>query len=133
MQRIAELMFEDMTALQRGLGSEQGQAAVNDIANFAAGGVTISSPRSTDELGRSVAEGRSTSGLPGAAAPGSRDERGRFRRIDVRGAAATRPGAINKRGQIAGEFVDRAGRSHGYLQDSDGSVTTIDPPGPARP
>jgi uncharacterized protein (TIGR02118 family) len=40
-QRIAELTFEDMDALQRGLGSEQGQAAVNDIANFATGGVTI--------------------------------------------------------------------------------------------
>ena len=30
-----------MDALQAGLGSEQGQAAVNDIANFATGGVTI--------------------------------------------------------------------------------------------
>ena len=45
------------------------------------------------------------------------------------GAAATRPGAINNRGQIVGEYVDQAGRSHGYLQDADGSVTTIDPPG----
>jgi uncharacterized protein (TIGR02118 family) len=40
-QRIAELTFEDMNALQAGLGSDQGQAAVNDIANFATGGVTI--------------------------------------------------------------------------------------------
>ena len=40
-QRIAELTFADMEALQAGLGSEQGQAAVNDIANFATGGVTI--------------------------------------------------------------------------------------------
>jgi len=40
-QRIAELTFEDLQALQAGLGSEQGQAAVNDIPNFAAGGVTI--------------------------------------------------------------------------------------------
>jgi uncharacterized protein (TIGR02118 family) len=40
-QRIAELTFEDMDALQAGLGSEKGQAAVNDIANFATGGVTI--------------------------------------------------------------------------------------------
>jgi uncharacterized protein (TIGR02118 family) len=40
-QRIAELTFEDMTALQAGLGSEEGQAAVNDIPNFATGGVTI--------------------------------------------------------------------------------------------
>jgi uncharacterized protein (TIGR02118 family) len=40
-QRIAELTFEDMDALQAGLGSEQGQAAVNDIPNFATGGVTI--------------------------------------------------------------------------------------------
>ena len=30
-----------MGALQAGLASEQGQAAVNDIANFATGGVTI--------------------------------------------------------------------------------------------
>jgi len=40
-QRIAELTFEDMSALQAGFGSEQGQAAVNDIPNFATGGVTI--------------------------------------------------------------------------------------------
>ncbi len=40
-QRIAELTFEDMDALQVGLGSEEGQAAVNDIPNFATGGVTI--------------------------------------------------------------------------------------------
>jgi uncharacterized protein (TIGR02118 family) len=40
-QRIAELTFEDMEALEAGLGSEQGQAAVNDIPNFASGGVTI--------------------------------------------------------------------------------------------
>ena len=30
-----------MDALQAALGPEQGQAAVNDIANFATGGVTI--------------------------------------------------------------------------------------------
>jgi hypothetical protein len=30
-----------MDALQAGLGSAEGQAAVNDIPNFATGGVTI--------------------------------------------------------------------------------------------
>lgn len=40
-QRIAELTFEDMDALQAGLGSDEGRAAVNDIPNFATGGVTI--------------------------------------------------------------------------------------------
>jgi uncharacterized protein (TIGR02118 family) len=40
-QRIAELTFDDIGALQAGLGSEQGQAAVNDIPNFATGGVTM--------------------------------------------------------------------------------------------
>src|ERR671916_671790 len=40
-QRIAELTFEDMDALQAGLGSEQGQAARDDIPKFATGGVTI--------------------------------------------------------------------------------------------
>ena len=40
-QRIAELTFEDMSALQAGLESDEGQAAVNDIPNFASGGVTI--------------------------------------------------------------------------------------------
>jgi uncharacterized protein (TIGR02118 family) len=40
-QRIAELTFEDMNALQAGFGSDEGQAAVNDIPNFATGGVTI--------------------------------------------------------------------------------------------
>jgi uncharacterized protein (TIGR02118 family) len=40
-QRIAELTFEDMDALQAGFGSEEGQAAVNDLPNFVTGGVTI--------------------------------------------------------------------------------------------
>src|SRR5215211_5606783 len=40
-QRMAELTFEDMDALQAGLGSGEGQAAVSDIPNFATGGVTI--------------------------------------------------------------------------------------------
>jgi uncharacterized protein (TIGR02118 family) len=40
-QRIAELTFDDMDALQAGLGSEEGRAAVGDIPNFATGGVTI--------------------------------------------------------------------------------------------
>jgi uncharacterized protein (TIGR02118 family) len=40
-QRIAELTFEDMDALQAGRGSDEGQAAVNDIPNFATGDVTI--------------------------------------------------------------------------------------------
>ena len=33
--------FEDLDALQAGFGSEEGQAAVNDIPNFATGGVTV--------------------------------------------------------------------------------------------
>jgi uncharacterized protein (TIGR02118 family) len=40
-QRIAELTFNDMGALQAGLESDEGQAAVNDIPNFATGGVTV--------------------------------------------------------------------------------------------
>ena len=40
-QRIAELTFDDVEGLQAGMGSEEGQAAVNDIPNFATGGVTI--------------------------------------------------------------------------------------------
>jgi uncharacterized protein (TIGR02118 family) len=40
-QRIAELTFEDMEALQAGLGSDEGRAATDDIPNFATGGVTI--------------------------------------------------------------------------------------------
>ena len=40
-QRIAELTFDDIDALRAGLGSQEGQAAVDDIANFATGGVTI--------------------------------------------------------------------------------------------
>ena len=40
-QRIAELTCEDIDALQAGLGSDEGQAAVNDIPNFATGGATV--------------------------------------------------------------------------------------------
>jgi uncharacterized protein (TIGR02118 family) len=40
-QRIVELTFEDMSELQARLESDEGQAAVNDIPNFASGGVPI--------------------------------------------------------------------------------------------
>jgi uncharacterized protein (TIGR02118 family) len=39
--RIAELWFEDAGVLQASMGSEGGQAAVADIANFATGGATV--------------------------------------------------------------------------------------------
>lgn len=38
---VAMLEFDDMAALQSGVGSAQGQAAVNDLPNFATGGVDI--------------------------------------------------------------------------------------------
>jgi hypothetical protein len=63
-----------------------------------------------------------------------RDHRGRYRTIDVPGAAATSPGAINNRGQIAGTYVvgtgplDPNGVNHGFLRDRRGRITTIDHP-----
>lgn len=39
-QRIAEFWFEDEEQMQSSLGSEEGQAAANDLPNFATGGVT---------------------------------------------------------------------------------------------
>jgi len=51
-QRIAELTFEDMDALQAGLGSDGGQAAVNDIPTSPPAASRSSSPRSTDALTR---------------------------------------------------------------------------------
>jgi uncharacterized protein (TIGR02118 family) len=39
--RIAELYFEDMEQLQQSLASEEGQATVADVQNFATGGVTF--------------------------------------------------------------------------------------------
>jgi uncharacterized protein (TIGR02118 family) len=39
--RIAGLYFEDMEQMQHSLASEEGQATVADIQNFATGGVTI--------------------------------------------------------------------------------------------
>ena len=38
---IAELYFEDMETLEQSMSSEDGQAATDDIPNFATGGVTI--------------------------------------------------------------------------------------------
>jgi uncharacterized protein (TIGR02118 family) len=40
-QRIAELTFDDMDALQAGMGSQKGRAAVDDIPKFATGGATM--------------------------------------------------------------------------------------------
>jgi uncharacterized protein (TIGR02118 family) len=39
--RIAALYFEDMDQLQQSSASEEGQATVADVQNFATGGVTF--------------------------------------------------------------------------------------------
>jgi len=39
--RISELYFESMEQMQSGMGSHEGQAATEDIPNFATGGATI--------------------------------------------------------------------------------------------
>jgi uncharacterized protein (TIGR02118 family) len=39
--RTADLYFDDMAAMQKALGSLEGQAAAGDIANFASGGATL--------------------------------------------------------------------------------------------
>ena len=39
--RIAELWFEDPGVMEAAMGSEEGQAAVADISNFATGGATV--------------------------------------------------------------------------------------------
>jgi uncharacterized protein (TIGR02118 family) len=38
---VAQLSFDSADALKAAFGSPEGQAAVNDLANFATGGVTI--------------------------------------------------------------------------------------------
>ena len=38
---MAELAFDSAEALQSSMGSEHGQAAANDVPNFATGGVTM--------------------------------------------------------------------------------------------
>lgn len=38
---IATLHFDDLAAIEKGLTSPEGQAAVNDLGNFATGGVDI--------------------------------------------------------------------------------------------
>jgi uncharacterized protein (TIGR02118 family) len=38
---VAILRFNDMAAIQQGLASAEGQAAVADVQNFATGGVDI--------------------------------------------------------------------------------------------
>jgi uncharacterized protein (TIGR02118 family) len=39
--RIADVYFDDLAALQKALGSPEGQAAAGDLANFASGGVKL--------------------------------------------------------------------------------------------
>jgi uncharacterized protein (TIGR02118 family) len=38
---VARLTFDSMAALQAGLGSPEGQATADDLANFASGGVEL--------------------------------------------------------------------------------------------
>jgi uncharacterized protein (TIGR02118 family) len=40
--RMAELYYKSITDLEEGMGSAEGQAAVNDLPNFATGGVEVS-------------------------------------------------------------------------------------------
>jgi uncharacterized membrane protein len=53
----------------------------------------------------------------------------RFRRINVPGATETRALGINNQSEIVGEYVDRAGASHGFVREPDGEVTSLDVPG----
>jgi uncharacterized protein (TIGR02118 family) len=39
--RIAELYFDNQQDLEAGMGSPEGQAAVQDLGNFASGGATV--------------------------------------------------------------------------------------------
>lgn len=39
--RIAELWFDDIRTLQASMGSPEGQKTVEDLANFATGGVSV--------------------------------------------------------------------------------------------
>jgi uncharacterized protein (TIGR02118 family) len=39
--RTADLYFDDLAAMQKALGSPEGQAAASDLANFANGGATL--------------------------------------------------------------------------------------------
>ena len=58
---------------------------------------------------------------------------GDFQTIDVPGATATGAIGINNRGQIVGFYVDAVGKSHGFLRDRRGAVTTLpDAPGADR-
>jgi len=43
------------------------------------------------------------------------DDHGVFTRIDVPDATATRGRGINDRGDIVGVYVDRSGRTHGFV------------------
>lgn len=38
---LAELWFDDLEALQAGMGSPEGEAAAGDVATFATGGATL--------------------------------------------------------------------------------------------
>ncbi|MEA2928986.1 MAG: hypothetical protein QOG38_1414 [Hyphomicrobiales bacterium] len=50
--RTADLFFDDMNALQAALSSPEGQAAANDLANFATGGVTLMVVETQDLLSK---------------------------------------------------------------------------------
>src|SRR5690349_6808313 len=53
-----------------------------------------------------------------------------FTTFDVPGAANTFPASINASGAITGAYIDSIRRQqHGFLRDSDGTITTFDPPG----
>jgi probable HAF family extracellular repeat protein len=57
-------------------------------------------------------------------------ERGRLTRLDPPGAVSGQALGINDRGQVVGEYLDPAGRYHGYVWQQ-GRFTTIDVPGAA--
>jgi uncharacterized protein (TIGR02118 family) len=50
--RTADLYFDDMDALTTALASPEGQAAANDLANFATGGVTLMVAETQDLLSK---------------------------------------------------------------------------------
>jgi probable HAF family extracellular repeat protein len=95
-------------------------------------GATDTTASGINERGQIVGVYRDAGGVDcpttGVGCHGFLLDEGAFTPIDVPGTAGTQAGAINRRGQIVGFFIDTTGTFHGFLLDQ-GTFTRIDVPG----
>ncbi len=100
--------------------------AQGTITTFDAPNVTVTEPRSINDLGQVTGNTTDSSNKDHGFV---RSAQGTITTFDPSGSTSTLPRSINNLGQIAGYFRGSDGRTHSFVRDAQGTITTFDASG----